>query len=326
VAGLIAPAGVQFVPGEQVLLLAVTLPKMSAAQRRATVAFAVEDQIARPLDEVHVALGPLLSGNRWLVGVIARTALPTLAQSGIRLVPDTLALPVPPEGHWSVFEVSGRVLIRLPDGTGFVTGAQGLAVLHQIAGSPAITLYSGQIAASHVRASLPQVAVPSAFDLSDHRGNSHTVPPLARRLMAIAALAALGHLAILATDTISLSRRQAALEAELRSAAGATPDMAIDALLTRILAPQRSAPKGFLDLISTAFVAAAPQSGQVSVRELRYTAAQNDLTLTVQAADLGTLQLLETSIGSAGLVVQSGAATSAGGTAEQQLTLQGPPT
>jgi type II secretory pathway component PulL len=151
------------------------------------------------------------------------------------------------------------------------------------------------------------------------------VPPLARRLLAIAAFAALGHLAILTADTLSLSRRQAALEAELRNTAGAMPDIGIDALLTRILAPPRSAPKGFLDLISATFAAAAPQSSQVSVRELRYAAAQNELAVTLQAADLATLQLLETSLDVAGLVVQSGPATSAGGTAEQQMTVQSPP-
>ncbi len=325
--GLAAPAGVQFIPGEDVLLLAVALPRMSATQRRSTVAFAVEDQIARPLDEVHVVLGPELSGNRWLVGVISRASLPTDVRPGVRLVPDTLALPVPPDGHWSVCEAQGRILVRMPDSTGFVTSPQALPVLHQMAGNPSLTLYGGQIATAHSTAALPHLALPADFDLTDRQGRALALPPLATRLIAIAALAAVGHLAILTADTLSLSRRQATLESDLRAAAGAPSDANIDALLARILAPQQAAPQaGFLDLFSATFAAAEPQSGQVSVRELRYAAAQNSLTLSLQAPDLGTLQQLETSLASAGLAVTSGIATSANGTAEQQLTLQGPPT
>ena len=171
------------------------------------------------------------------------------------------------------------------------------------------------------------MALPTPFDLYTGQSQTLIASPLARRLMAIAAFAAVGHLGILSADTISLARSQIALATELRAAVGAPHDVNIDVLLARILAPKQSAPDaGFLPLLSATFAAAAPQSGSISVRELRYSAAQNTLTLTLQAPDLGTLQQVETSLASAGLAVTSGPATNAGGTAEQQLTLQGPPT
>lgn len=321
-----APAGIRYIPGEEVLLLAVTLPKMSAAQRSAAAAFAVEDHIARPLDEVHVALGPELDANRWLVGVTARAALPVATKPGERILPDTLALPIPGPGHWAVLETKGRILIRQPDGTGFVTGAEALPVLHQIAQAPTIRLYAGDIALPHSRAPLPPPQLPARFDLTDRSGTSLAIPPLARRLMTIAAVAAAGHLAILAVDILSLSRKQADLARQLQSAAGAPPEARIDDLLAQVLAPKVGAPEaGFLPLLSATFAAVAAQTGQVSLRDLRYGAAQDSLTLTLQAADLHKLQQIETDLVSAQFAVTTGPATSASGVAEQQLTVQGPP-
>lgn len=320
------PDGVRFIPGEDVLLLAVTLPKMSAAQRRTAAAFAVEDQIARPLDEVNVVLGPELAANQWLVGVAARTVLPADKRTSLRVLPDTLALPVPANGHWAVWREGPRVLVRLSDGTGFVTNPLALPVLHQIAGAPVITLYGGDIALDNTAGTLPPINLPPGFDLTDRQSQSFSVPPLARRLGAIAAMATLGHLAILSADTVMLSRQQAVLITELRLAADAPPEVVIDDLLARILAPAPPAPEaGFLPLLGASFAAIADRTGSVSLRELRYAAAQDSLTLTLQAPDLGTLQQVETDLLAAEIAVRSGPATNANGTAEQQLTLQGPP-
>lgn len=319
------PNGIRFVPGEDVLLLTVTLPRMSPAQRRAAIAFAVEDHIARPLDEVHAALGPELEPGRWLVGVIAKAALPKDTSPGTRLLPDTFALPTPAPGHWSVWECEGRILIRLPDATGLATRLAAFAVLHLTAGTPAITLYAGTLPVSHARAPLPPLNLPSPFDLTTTHSQTLAFPPLLRHLAAIALVAALGHLAILATDTFTLARHEARLATALKQAANAPADADLNTLLTRILtAPKSSTDTGLLPLLATTFQAIAPQSGSVSFRDLRFAAAQNSLTLTAEAADLGALQALETSLAAAGLNVTAGPATSANGAAEQQLTLQGP--
>lgn len=325
------PDGVRFIPGEDVLLLAVTLPKMSGAHRRTAAGFAVEDLIARPLDEVHVALGPELAANQWLVGVVARTVLaanlPDSSSAGRRLLPDTLALPVPTSGHWAVWREGQRVLVRLPDATGFVTNPLALPVLHRIAGEPAITLYAGDIALVHTVDTLPPITLPSRFDLADGQGQPFRVPQLASRLAAIAALAGLGHLVVLSADAGSLSRQEAALVAELRTVSNAPADVMIDDLLAQILSPAPAAQEAvFLPLLNKTFMAIADRTGSVALRELRYSGAQDTLTLTLQAPDLGTLQQVETDFVEAQLDVTSGPAISANGTAEQQLTLQWPPT
>ena len=320
-----APAGIRFIPGERVLLLSVTLPPMPASQRAAAATFAAEDSIAQTLEDVHVAVGPELTPGQWLVGVVARTDLAMAIGPGLRLLPDTLALPVPPLGQWSVAEDQGRVLIRLADGTGLVTRAPGLPLLHQCAGAPAITLYAGQIAPDHLTAPWPAMTLPARFDLTNRQSRTLAVPPLARRLLAVAAITALGHLAILTADTISLSRQQGALAAQLRAAAGTTADAGIDALLSRILAPPPPTVRdaGFLPLLAAGFAAMSGQSGRVTLRELRYGAEGNSLALTLLAPDLGSLQQIESELVSAGLDVTSGPATSANGAAEQQLTLRG---
>jgi general secretion pathway protein L len=62
--------GTLFVPGEDVLLLAVDLPIASRRHRMEALPFAIEDRIAEPLDAVHVAIGAQLSPNRYLAAVV----------------------------------------------------------------------------------------------------------------------------------------------------------------------------------------------------------------------------------------------------------------
>ncbi|MGL5010120.1 MAG: type II secretion system protein GspL, partial [Paracoccaceae bacterium] len=207
-----APAGVRFVAGEDVLLLAVAMPEMSAAQRRAAVGFAVEDLIARPLDEVHVVLGPAVA-ERWLVAVIGRDVLEALpAAAKARLVPDVLAVPVPEAGQWSVWAGPSRVLVRTADGAGFAAAMGALPYFHLAAGRPGIVLYGGVLDAqfSVLRpAVLPTQLEASLqrFDLSmGGAARGMTLPRAWRQMAAVVVLAGLGHLWLLATDTWALGR------------------------------------------------------------------------------------------------------------------------
>ena len=326
-----------FVPGEDVLLLSVSLPPMPAAQRRAAVAFAVEDRIARPLDEVHVILGPALPDppRHWLVAVIARDRLSAhLARlrpgPGVRVLPDTLSLPVPPAGHWAVREDTGRVILRLADGTGMVATVDMLLALHQVAGRPGILLHGGTLPEA-----LPFVPAPAGAALPpvgpDLRLAAGTLgvtglPRLLARVAEVAAAAAVLHLALLGAETLVLSQRLAAREVALRAAlsqAGLTPEGDVEATLARALAQRQSQGQsaGFLPLLSAAMAAMAPLAGQAALRDLRYGGADGQLAMTVQAADLGTLQAVETALTGAALRVVAGAATRTDGLAEQQLTV-----
>lgn len=102
------------VPGEDVLVLDAPAPTRQRAQLARAVPFAVEDQLAAPVEELHFALASEVEDGRIGVAVVARTTLARwleiLAAGGIRpdvLLPDTLAL-----GAGTVLVESSRALAR----------------------------------------------------------------------------------------------------------------------------------------------------------------------------------------------------------------------
>jgi general secretion pathway protein L len=329
------PVGVQYARGEDVLLLVVTMPAMPAAQRRAAVAFAVEDRIAAPLDDVHVVLGPAIGDDgNWLVAVIARDVLARVAPDRkTRLLPDTLALPVPDAGHWSVWTDGNRVLVRTADGAGFATQAAALPMYHLAADRPAIILYGGALDGQfgEIRpAALPTRPdfVLDRLDLNIARdaGRALTLPKTWVRMAAVLAFAALGHIGLLIADTWALGHVRAANAADVRGVLDALGQPAgddIDAAITRTLGQANGADGPRLIAIMTrTFAALSSEAGRVTLSDLRYAADQGSLTVTLQAPDIVTLQGVEIALTGAGFRVTAGAATTAGGLAEQQLTLQ----
>ena len=332
-----APGPVAYVPGEDVLLLSVAMPPMNAAARRAAVAFAVEDRIARPLDELHVILGPALPGpaGHWLVAVIARDRLAAhLAthrpKAGQRLLPDTLSLPVPDAGHWAARVFEGRVILRMADGTGMVTSTTMLPVLHAAAGKPGIVLFGGtlpdDVMPVTVSGGTGHFVPPSGPDLSAavRVADPLGLPPLLRRVAAVAGLAALAHLALVSAKTVVLSRQLASHQASLHSAlvkAGLPADGDVETTLTGALAQsQAPAPDGFLPLLNATATAMQSGAGLVTLRELRFSASEGKMAMIVQAPDLATLQAMESAL-SAQLRVDAGTATMADGLAEQELVV-----
>jgi len=325
--------GVAWLGGEDVLLLAVAMPSMPAAQRRAAVAFAVEDRIAQPLDEVHVVLGPSLGGGRWLVAVVSHTAMAAQnAIAGLRLLPDTLALPVPAQG-WAVWG-GARVLVRQADGSGFATSQQALPAFWAAAGSPPVTLYAGALPPGipvAFMATLPVLdAALATFDLraGRHAGRGAGWPRGLRGLLAVLALAGLGHLALLTADVVALGRIAKTSATALHTALAATGQSTgtdLETALAQALAARQPAGQGgLLPLMVQIFTALAADAGRVTLQDLRYAAAGNTATLTLEAPDLATLQGVETALAGAGLTVSAGAATTGGGAAEVQMTITGP--
>ena len=331
---LVAPDGITLVPSEDVLLLAVDLPAMPAQQRRAAVGFAVEDQIAQPLDEVQVVLGPQLSPGLWLVAVIARPVLAGLAtdKSTVALWPDVFLVPRPKSG-WAVWAGAGRVLVRLPDGTGFASTPQALPAFWAAASSPEIILYGGVLPATlpiTVRAELPVGADPTlrGFDLRSGRnsaGGQMALPKGARSVLIVAVVAALAHLGLMVADVVALNQLASKSEAELRAVLNAPADSDLDAALTQALSLRQPADGGggVLDLLSQVFGAIGAQTGRVSVQDLRYAALENEAILTVEAPDLATLQSVQSALSEKGLTVTAGAATTSDGAAEVQMTIRG---
>jgi general secretion pathway protein L len=340
--GLLVPAGVCLVPTEAVLLLAQSMPRMSAAQRRAAIAFAVEDRIAQPLDSVHVILGPALPDtagqSSWLVAVVARAVLAQLRASApkkARLVPDVLLLPVPAGDQWSVWASGARVLVRTADGAGFATVAEALPLFHLAAGRPDFVLYGDPLDPQFRiagQATLPAMfdTALSKFDLQVPRQQQGTLMPQTstwRRLAAVLACAAVGHGAILATDVWALGRMKAKSQDDLRQmlqSAGQPAEADLDLTINQMLAQGAdvTAPR-FLPLMTRAYAVLSAAGSGVTTSDLRYVGQDNTLMLTLQAPDIATLQDIETALSGAGMAVVAGAATNADGLAQQQLTLQG---
>jgi general secretion pathway protein L len=321
--GFVPPSGVRLVPTEQVLLLAVTLPHMPMAQRRVAVAFAVEDQIARALDTVHVVLGPQV-GAMWLVAVVAKDVLAEWPLG--RLVPDVCMVPVPAMAEWSVWARGTRVLVRCADGTGFATNADAFGIYHLAAGRPALVIYAGELPAGF--AALRQDILPAMdprfakFDLSAARVKDYAarLPRGWRGLAGLLAVAVAGHLGLVGLDTLALMRlREAQIDA-VRRTAGLAEDASIEtAVAQAMVARQGTAPAAFLPQLSRVFAAIADE--QIAVRDLHYTSDAGSITMTVEAPDITTLQATETALQDAGLIVAAGAATRANGLAEQQLVI-----
>jgi general secretion pathway protein L len=322
-------ADISFVASEEVLLLAVPLPKMAPAQRRSVAGFAVEDLIAQPLDQCHVVLGPQVkadaAGGVWLVAVVGLAVMEEIvrahAGSQAALLPDVLALQVPDAGAWSVLAQEARVLVRLPDATGFAADRRVLPALWAAAGRPRIVLLGGvlpedlPVAEQAVLALAPDPAL-RALDLRRGRfaRRGGGLPLGLRSLGLICAVALLGHLGLLVLDVLGLGRIAATQEATLRAALeaqGVTVQGDLVTSVTAVLAAQQPAKTGgFLSALSDTFTALKPQADTVQIKDLRYT------------RDLAALQTAETALSSAGLGVTAGAATSANGAAEVEMTLR----
>ena len=106
------------VPSEHVVLLETDAVSARRAQLARAVPFALEDQLASPVEELHFALPERVDGSRFGVAVVARATLrswlDTLTQHGIRadaIIPDSLAMPVNNDGA-AVLVEGERALLR----------------------------------------------------------------------------------------------------------------------------------------------------------------------------------------------------------------------
>lgn len=118
------PAGVALtviVPGEDVIIADAEIPPVRQASRRHQAArYALEEQLAAPIDSVHMALGPRQRDGTHPAAVVDRERmedwLTTLGdargQASAALVPDYLCLPVPPDNTAELWIVGNRALLR----------------------------------------------------------------------------------------------------------------------------------------------------------------------------------------------------------------------
>ncbi len=331
------------VRSELILLLAVPLPPLaSAIRRREALPFAIEDQIAEPLDQVHIALGIETAPGVWLAGVVSHALMTLwgerLAEAGLeraRLVPDVLALPVPGAGSWSVDLAGARAMVRAADGSGFAVPLALLDAAWRAAGEPACIAYGEQLpppftAAQAVFESEPLAArlLMPAIDLRQGRyaAPRRAFNPLWRRIAVVAGLGALAHGAIAIADTIALAHLAQQRAAQVR-ALGATlqppveigPDLG-DAIVSLTPDAAATGSSRFMTLLSRSAVALArsqPAGTPPTVvwRSVSFDNAAGTLTIELETGNIADLQRMAQALTGAGLSAEPGSASTQGGKA-----------
>lgn len=335
-----AGPAVVLVPSEQVLTLAVDMPLKGRRERMAALPFAVEEQVAEPLDEVHVALGADIGAGRVLAGVVrhermlAWTALVETAGLGRAAVtPDHMALPPPVDAGWSVRTVAGRSLVRQSDGVGFALPTAMLPDAWAAAGRPPLQSSGDALPAGMVADDAPiglatRRLPPPLLDLRQGlyavRGRPERA--LLRRLAAVAALAVAAHTAILAADAVALSRMAEARREEVRALVRQTaPGLPVDGDLAAELASRLAVGDGersrFLPLLARSSGALRTVTPALRLQGLSY-GADGRLTLEVETADIAGLQRAQAALTAAGLQASAGSATAVAGGAEGQLLVR----
>lgn len=321
-----------------VTLLDVPLPVRGQKARRAALPFAVEDRIAQTLDTAHVALcRDGQAAGSVLAAVVDRAVMDAVAAEGEGpVLPETLALPVPGEGGWTLYHGAGRVVVRTPDGAGFGTSAEALPTLWQLAGRPAVTAYGAPLPDGISATHAPGLPTPAPADMAVDLRQGAFAPasadwrPLARLAAVFALVAALGHLALAGADAWALGRIAAQERATAQAAvAPILPGVRLPDDPTPILArlaPSAAAPperSAFLPLVGGVSEVLLAQPDRVSWRRLAFTATPPQVSFLAEASGLEALQAAQTALERAGFRVETGAATARDGGAEAEFTVTG---
>ena len=123
--------------GDDVLLSEAHVPGGSAARASAVVKYALEDQLADDVDNLHFALGQKRSGDLFPVAIVDHDTMDEVAarcaEAGLRpaeVVPETLALPLTERvagdtsHHWTALVDADHAVVRLGGAKGFVTDTE----------------------------------------------------------------------------------------------------------------------------------------------------------------------------------------------------------
>ena len=301
---------------EQVRLLAVDLPLASRAKRLEALPFAVEDQIAEPIESVHLALGAEIAPKRYLVGVVRHDLMAAWVEAAeaaglghAAMVPDALALPRPAEGEWGVDLAADRTLVRTGDGTGFAIPPAMLQAAWVAAGRPAARAYGAPLPAEMAAggstlapSALSERLLAPALDLRQglYARRRSALPNIWRRLGWIVAIGAAAHVAIATADTVMLRTIADRREADARAAAaiaapGANLGGDLSARVADLLPTGSSAPPDtFLPLLTRVSGALGPLAGSITVRAINYQA--NALTMDIDGTDLGLVGRIDAAL------------------------------
>lgn len=110
--------------GSAVRIAALKLPPMSQDRVGAAAAYALEDQLAGPAHDQHIAVSDLQRDGRVQVFVASRALVASLSALFSRVVAEPALAPPPPSSHWRWFASSAAGgFVRKPDGSAFAVSA-----------------------------------------------------------------------------------------------------------------------------------------------------------------------------------------------------------
>tara|TARA_R110001606_G_scaffold167381_1_gene311806 strand:+ start:9927 stop:11039 length:1113 start_codon:yes stop_codon:yes gene_type:complete len=325
-----------FVPTERVRLTAVALPLKRAEQRKASLPFAMEPLLGEPIEQTHFALGSRLEDGRYLACAVnaERVAewVSTYASARqVMIVPDVLILPIPPQDVWHVASLADRVLVRLPDGSGFATVKGLLPVFALAEGSPECRIIIDESGRADALTSAESLVWPDRSTLLDLRQGAFA-PDASNTVRTIRAATALTLAIVSATTAISGADALA-----LQHVAHTREARLIDDFRIRFPnAPAGTALMGTIDSLSSnalgrpvdTFISTLSATSMtlknettMSVQDMAFEQAGNRLDLHVETDSLDTFQSLSSRLAQSGITAELGAATVVPGGAEGLLSI-----
>ena len=337
-----------FVPTTEVGCFDVRLPNQGTAELRRSAAFALEDDLAVPVEDAHVAIGqPVPDGSR-PVHIVAPALMEEwvsiLNAAGLktaRLVADASVLPATPvavdAGDHILFSSGGRRFAadaQLPD--------DALKALANKSDTPVLAS-SDQLARRLGVAVAHSSPLPLLGQLAQWAEDG---PPLTdlrqgvfvsrrqadirigawRPALILAAAAAAMFLSVTALETHALSRLAKALDSQARATyAAAFPDTPIPANLASAVRRQDTAPAAnrlpFLEATALLYEAVPADSG-ISIQSLRYDRATGRLLANMVYPDFGSDADLKSALEANGITVSLGDSRQQDGQVLGDLTLE----
>lgn len=314
------------VPGEAVLLLPAPRVSSRPEQLRQALPFAVEDQLAGPVERLHVVPGDALDGGQVQAAVVDRAGLQgwldAAAAAGVtpdRIWPDTALLPAEPAGVR--LDDGERSLLRVGPRAYAGTRAEVSAVIAALALAPRVWTPDPQAA--------PWWCLPPSATI-DLRQGDFAAPARGVglwRWVAGLAAAALGlWLLFQGLEVRALQARHADLQAEMAAlyrdaVPGAGRVVDAEAQLRDALArAQGGRGGGQLALLARAAPLIADPRFSIDALEL----AGGTLEIALAAPDIAALDALRADLAqSLGLPVELVGVTAGEGVVEGRLRLQG---
>jgi general secretion pathway protein L len=328
---------VVLVPTEDVRLLGVDLPIASRARRAAALPFVLEDEVSEPIEVLHAALGEALSPGRYMAGIVRHDRMAqwceVIEAAGLEaaaVVPDALTLPRADFGSWSVAASADRVMVHGHDGTAFAVPGSVFSAVWQAADRPRLISYGDALPQEFT--SEPDAAGRSeplswagsiALDLRQGRyARKSRRAPWLQRLLLVAGIGLLGHLAIYTVDTVALILTADARRAEVADlvATAGGPVSGDLAATAEAMLPRASHATGLLPVLVRAAEALKPVAETISFQSVAYERATG-LVMEVEASDLAALQEVEAALRGAGLAPVSRGAAAEGGRARQTIVV-----